>query len=83
MIDIFNNMSYNDPEVFYNIHMDPILLRITDVSKLTSLSRSSIYRMISNGDFPKQIAIGDRQARWSRTEIEEWCQQQIYANQSA
>jgi prophage regulatory protein len=63
--------------------MEPILLRITDVVKLTSLSRSSIYRMIANDEFPRQISIGNRQARWSRAEVENWCQEQIYASQSA
>jgi len=62
--------------------MEPMLLRICDVVKLTSLSRSSIYRMINDGGFPKQLTIGNRQARWSRIEIEEWYQEQVLANQS-
>ena len=76
-------MAYNDPEVSNKFHMEPILIRINDVVKLTSLSRSSIYRMIGSNEFPKQICVGSRQARWSRLEVEEWCQDQIYANQSA
>jgi len=63
--------------------MEPILIRINDVVAITSLSRSSIYRMVANGEFPRQINVGNRQARWSRVEIEEWCQEQIYAGQSS
>ncbi|MCP9784574.1 AlpA family phage regulatory protein [Cyanobium sp. WKJ7-Wakatipu] len=49
--------------------MEPIFLRINDVIKLTSISRSSIYRMMSEGDFPLQISIGNRQVRWSRQDV--------------
>ena len=54
--------------------MEPIFLRINDVTKLTSISRSSIYRMISEGDFPVQICVGNRQVRWSRQEVLDWCE---------
>ena len=59
--------------------MNPMLLRIEDVSSITSLSRSTIYRMIADGDFPRQIAIGNRQARWSHEEVVDWCQSKIAA----
>jgi prophage regulatory protein len=54
--------------------MEPIFLRINDVTKLTSISRSSIYRMINEGDFPVQISVGNRQVRWSRQEVIDWCE---------
>ena len=54
--------------------MEPIFLRINDVTKLTSISRSSIYRMINEGDFPVQISVGNRQVRWSLQEVMDWCE---------
>ena len=57
--------------------MEPIFLRINDVTKLTSISRSSIYRMINEGDFPVQISVGNRQVRWSRQEVLEWCDEKL------
>jgi prophage regulatory protein len=57
--------------------MEPIFLRINDVTMLTSISRSSIYRMISEGDFPVQISVGNRQVRWSRQEILDWCEEKL------
>ena len=57
--------------------MEPIFLRINDVIKLTSISRSSIYRMMSEGDFPVQISVGTRQVRWSRQEVLDWCEEKL------
>jgi prophage regulatory protein len=59
--------------------MEPIFLRINDVTKLTSISRSSIYRMIGEGDFPIQIPFGNRQVRWSRQEVLNWCEEKLTA----
>jgi len=59
--------------------MEPIFLRINDVTKLTSISRSSIYRMINEGDFPVQISVGNRQVRWSRQEVLDWCDEKLAA----
>ncbi|WP_416238389.1 helix-turn-helix transcriptional regulator [Synechococcus sp. CCY9202] len=63
--------------------MEPILIKINDVIRITSLSRSTVYRMIGNSDFPKQVVIGNRQARWSLAEVKEWCHEQIHASQAA
>ena len=59
--------------------MEPIFLRINDVTLLTSISRSSIYRMINEGDFPVQISVGNRQVRWSRQEVLDWCDEKLAA----
>ena len=47
-------------------------LRLQTVMSLTGLSRSSIYLGISEGRFPKQIALGARSVAWASNEIEEW-----------
>lgn len=72
-------------EVSYNlieentiwILMEPIFLRIQDVIKMTSLSRSTIYRMINDREFPEQILVGTRQVRWHRQEILDWCEEKL------
>lgn len=38
----------------------------------TGLGRSSIYKQISNGKFPKSVSLGDRAVGWVDSEIEEW-----------
>lgn len=48
------------------------LLRRKQVEKMTGLSRSSIYAMISEGRFPRQLKIGLRAVAWREGEILDW-----------
>ncbi|WP_372281728.1 AlpA family transcriptional regulator, partial [Vibrio sp. 10N.286.51.F4] len=51
---------------------DTLTLKIKEVMKKTALSRSSIYRKISEGSFPKPAPIGERAVAWLDNEVEEW-----------
>ena len=54
------------------------LLRRKQVEELTSLSRSSIYRLMDKGLFPKSKGIlGGNIVIWVRKEIEDWIKDQI------
>lgn len=46
------------------------LLRIKEVSKLTGMSRSSIYEKAKRGDFPKPIKLGPKTSAWIKREID-------------
>ena len=46
------------------------LLRIHEVSKLTGLSRSSIYKQIELKNFPKGVKITGRSIAWPSEEID-------------
>ena len=48
------------------------ILRLPAVLKLTGLSRSSIYLMISSGNFPRQVSLGSRAVGWRECDIYEW-----------
>lgn len=48
------------------------LLRRTDVESLTGLSRTSIYRMMERGEFPRPVRIGPRAVAWREHELSEW-----------
>lgn len=48
------------------------LLRIDEVSRITSQSRSTIYQMISKGTFPRPVRLGSRSIRWPESQIREW-----------
>ena len=52
-------------------------IRLNKVKEITSLSKSSIYRLISEGDFPKQIQIGKRSVVWVRSDISNWINQKL------
>lgn len=38
----------------------------------TALSRSTIYKYISEDRFPKPVSLGERSVGWVDGEIEEW-----------
>ena len=47
-------------------------LRLTQVIAMTGISRSSIYKGIEDGRFPKQILFGERSVAWIESEVHEW-----------
>ena len=52
-------------------------IRLPQVKELTCLSKSSIYRLIEEGDFPKQIPLGARSVVWVKSHVEDWCSQKV------
>lgn len=53
------------------------LLSLKDVLARTALSKSTIYQLIKDGAFPKQIAISVRRVGWLESEIDNWIQSKI------
>ena len=56
------------------------LLRLRDVIKMTSLSRTTIYEYMAEGKFPKNILLGPKISVWIEREIQEWINSQILLN---
>ena len=52
------------------------LLHLRSVMDRTSLSRTSIYRLMARARFPASVALGGRVA-WIESEIESWLQERI------
>ena len=50
------------------------ILRLPAVLDRTGLSRSTLYRRIHEGTFPKQIALGVRTAGWRESAVSRWMQ---------
>lgn len=50
------------------------ILRLPAVLDRTGLSRSTLYRKIQEGTFPRQIALGARSAGWRESAVETWMQ---------
>ncbi|MCC5451689.1 AlpA family transcriptional regulator [Rheinheimera sp. UJ51] len=48
------------------------LLKRSEVSKATTLCKTSIYELMKTGDFPKPINIGGRRVAWLQSDIETW-----------
>ena len=54
-------------------------IRLPKVKELTCLSKSSIYRLIEEGDFQKQVSLGARSVVWVKSQVEDWCAQKVNA----
>lgn len=54
-----------------------VLIRLEQVVERTTLSRATIYQLISEGRFPKQIQIGPRRVAWRLSDINEWIADRI------
>lgn len=52
--------------------MNNKLIRIKGVMDLTGLARSTVYKYISLGHFPKPVKHSTRSVAWVESEITEW-----------
>lgn len=48
------------------------ILRLKSVLERTGLSRSTLYRKIEGGTFPKQVQISERCIGWREADVEGW-----------
>lgn len=53
------------------------ILRRAEVQARTGLSRSSIYRGVQEGSFPKPVGLGPRMVGWVDAEIQAWIDARI------
>jgi prophage regulatory protein len=56
--------------------MQAKILRRKDVENMVGLSRSTIYKLMNQGLFPKAIRLGPRAVGWRISDIENWINQQ-------
>jgi len=57
--------------------MTQSLIDYKAVSKLTGLSRSTVYRIEMAGNFPKRITLSNRCVRWPLLEVNAWVNTQV------
>lgn len=48
------------------------IIRLKEVIDSTGLARSTIYKYIAEGTFPKPVSLGDRCVGWVESEIHDW-----------
>jgi prophage regulatory protein len=53
------------------------ILRLNSVIEVTGLARSTIYKFVQDGTFPKPIPLGGRSVGWVETEIQQWIEAAI------
>ncbi|WP_288233924.1 AlpA family phage regulatory protein [uncultured Haemophilus sp.] len=52
-------------------------IKIEEVSRLTALSESQVYRQMKAGKFPENISIGVNSKVWLESEVQEWIDAKI------
>lgn len=53
------------------------VLRLEEVIELTGLSRSTIYKYIEDGLFPRSVPLGGRAVAWVDQEVHDWVMARI------
>lgn len=48
------------------------IIRLKEVIDSTGLARSTIYKFIGEGSFPKPVSMGDRCVGWVESEVHDW-----------
>ncbi|MDH4555701.1 AlpA family transcriptional regulator [Pseudomonas sp. BN417] len=55
------------------------IIRLSGVIETTGLARSTIYKLIGEGGFPRPIPLVGRSVGWLESEIQEWIKGRIAA----
>jgi len=53
------------------------ILRLKQVLNSTGLGRSTIYKYISEGEFPKPLQLSERCVGWLESEVHQWIQSRL------
>ena len=57
------------------MNTDVQLLRISDVSKKTTLAKSTLWLKIAQGQFPKPIKLSSAISVWKQSDIDAWIEE--------
>ncbi|EJA5009149.1 helix-turn-helix transcriptional regulator [Salmonella enterica] len=53
------------------------LLRMSEIMRRTGYGKAWIYRLISQGKFPRPVKIGSRAIAFVESEVDDWINQRI------
>lgn len=55
------------------------LIKLKDVIEMTTLSKATIYRLMSKGAFPRAAPLGARAVAWKQSDVIEWIDSRVSA----
>lgn len=53
------------------------LMRLKEVMEMTGLSRSYVYQLMAEEDFPQSVSLGARAVAWVESEVQNWILERI------
>ena len=59
------------------------ILRMREVEHRCGLKKSSIYRMIAEGTFPRNLSLGGSARGWLECEIDDWIASRVELREAA
>ena len=54
------------------MHTPNAIMRRPEVVRMLGISRGTLYRWMSTGNFPRPIRLGPASIAWRRSDIDEW-----------
>ncbi|HHF2995783.1 TPA: AlpA family transcriptional regulator [Vibrio diabolicus] len=54
-------------------------LNLEQVETKTTLCKSSIYKLMKNGEFPKNFTVFGKRKAWNEKEVEDWMMSKLGA----
>lgn len=52
-------------------------IRLDELMNKTGLGRSTIYRMVDKGEFPKPINLTSNKVAWLQSEVNDWMKKKV------
>lgn len=74
---MFTNINDSTAEVLKSAQGTRALLRRQQVEALTGLARSTIYKLVADGDFPAPIKLTSRSVAWPSDAVSAWIDARI------
>lgn len=65
-------------ETLMSLQTQDRILRIKTVLQVTGLTRSTLYRKVQRGEFPKQIKLSERCAGWRQSAVDAWMRNPMF-----
>jgi len=57
------------------------IIRLPQVMEYTGLARSTIYKKISQREFPESISLGTKSVGWLESDIQKWIEGKIQSSE--
>lgn len=64
----------------FDMQLDHALIRRKQVQAQTGLARSTLYKLIANGDFPAPVRLTVKAVAWVRADVDSWIAGRIAAS---
>lgn len=61
----------------------PMLMSLNEAAKVTSLSRTAIFKLRQRGDFPRAVILSEKRIGFVRDEVNAWIASRIAEREHA